>query len=132
MKKDVLTKYLAIFLVICIVLDIVMVLLFSNKTWWNNWMAMVPIIFMILGAFYCNLMKANIDARPDNMTWLFVYKGIKIAVTVLFVVLYVVFAGQSKKIFIGEALLCYLIALATETWAYTDYQKRKNKESGKA
>ena len=129
MKKDVLTKYLAVFLLLCIVLDGILLCFFADKPWWNNWMITGPNLFMILGAFYCHLMKKNVDNNPTKLTWLLVYKGIKLVLSVAILVLYIVFVKESSKAFIIITALAYLIALAAETCVYNHYIKNLNKEN---
>ena len=129
MRKDVLTKYLAVFLLVCLVLDGVMLCFFADKPWWNNWMITGPNLFMILGAFYCHLMKANTEKHPGNVTWYYVYKGIKIVLSVAVIVLYLVFVKESSKAFIIIMAAAYFIALVTDTCVYTHYIKNLNKES---
>lgn len=134
MKKDVLTtKYLAIFLLLCLVIDGILLCWLSPKVEiWNRWMAMIPIIYMILGAYYTNFMKKNVDGNSNKLNWLYIYKGIKIVVSILMLVLYMVFVKQNVKLFLIITAVCYLIALATETCIYTDYVKQSKKESNKA
>ena len=129
MKKDVLTKYLAIFLLICIVLDGILLCFFAEKPWWNNWMITGPNLYMILGAFYCHLMKKNVDEHPEKLTWIYVYKGIKIVLTVAAIVLYLVFVKQGSRPFVIITASAYLIALVAETCVYTHYFKNLNKEN---
>ena len=129
MKKDVLTKYLAVFLLLCIVLDGILLCFFADKPWWNNWMITGPNLFMILGAFYCHLMKKNVDNNPTKLTWLLVYKGIKLVLSVAILVLYIVFVKESSKAFIIITASAYLIALVAETCVYNHYVKYKNKEN---
>jgi len=129
MKDKQLTKYLSIFLLVCLVTDGILLCAFSHKEWWNNWMVMGPNLFMILGAFYCHLMKKNTEAQPNKLVWLYVYKGIKIALTVVILVLYIVFVKESAKAFVIITAATYLIALATETIVYTHYIKNLNKEN---
>ena len=50
MKKDVTTKYLALFLLIDLVMIGVLLCFFSQKEWWNNWMVTAPNLYMVLGA----------------------------------------------------------------------------------
>lgn len=128
MKKNVLTKYLAVFLLLCLVFDGVLLCFFAEKPWWNNWMIMGPNLYMVLGAFYCHLMKKNIDSHPNKLTWLLVYKGIKIALTVAAMVLYIVFVKESAKAFVIITASAYLIALVAETCVYNHYIKNLNKE----
>ena len=129
MKKNLLTKYLAIFLLICIVLDGILLCFFTEKEWWNNWMVMAPNLFMVLGAFYCHLMKKNVEAHPDKLTWLYVYKGIKLLLTIAMVVLYIFLVKVGSKAFIIITASAYLIGLVVETFVYVHYTKHKNKES---
>ena len=129
MKKNVLTKYLAVFLLLCIVFDGVLLCFFADKPWWNNWMIMGPNLYMVLGAFYCHLMKKNIDSHPNKLTWLLVYKGIKIALTVTAMVLYILFVKAGSKAFVIITALAYLIALVAETCVYNHYIKNLNKEN---
>ena len=129
MKKDVLTKYLAVFLLLCLVLDGILLCGFADKPWWNNWMIMGPNLFMILGAFYCHLMKKNVDEHPEKLNWLYVYKGIKIVLTVVAIVLYIIFVKQGNQPFVIITASAYLISLVTETCVYTHYIKNLNKEN---
>ena len=129
MKKDVLTKYLAVFLLLCLVLDGILLCFFADKPWWNNWMITGPNLFMILGAFYCHLMKKNVDNNPTKLTWVLVYKGIKLVLSVAILVLYIVFVKESSKAFIIITASAYLIALAAETCVYNHYIKNLNKEN---
>ena len=129
MKKNPLTIYLAVFLLVCIVLDGILLCFFAEKEWWNNWMVMAPNLFMVLGAFYCHLMKKNVDEHPDKLTWLYIYKGIKILLTVAMVVLYIFLVKVGSKAFIIITASAYLIGLVVETFVYIHYTKHKNKES---
>ena len=129
MKKNALTIYLAIFLLVCIVLDGILLCFFTEKEWWNNWMVMAPNLFMVLGAFYCHLMKKNLETHPDKLTWLYVYKGIKLLLTVAMVVLYIFLVKVGSKAFIIITASAYLIGLVVETFVYVHYTKHKNKES---
>ena len=129
MKKDVLTKYLAVFLLLCLVLDGILLCFFAEKEWWNNWMITGPNLYMILGAFYCHLMKKNVDAHPEKLTWLYVYKGIKMVLTVAAIVLYLLFVKQGNRPFVIITASAYLIALVAETFVYTHYIKNLNKEN---
>ena len=128
MKKNVLTKYLAVFLLLCLVIDGVLLCFFADKPCWNNWMITGPNLYMVLGAFYCHLMKKNIDSHPNKLTWLLVYKGIKIALTVAAMVLYILFVKESAKAFVIITASAYLIALVAETCVYNHYIKNLNKE----
>ena len=129
MKNNVLTKYLAVFLLICLVFDGVLLCFFADKPWWNNWMIMGPNLYMVLDAFYCQLMKKNLDTHPNKLTWLMVYKGIKIALTVAAMVRYILFVKQSARAFVIITALAYLIALVAETCVYNHYIKNLNKEN---
>ena len=129
MKKDPMTKYLAVFLLLCLVFDGILLCFFANKPWWNNWMITGPNLFMVLGAFYCHLMKANTEKHPDKITWYYVYKGIKIVLTVAVIVLYLVFVKESSKAFVFITAAAYFVSLVTETCVYTHYIKNLNKES---
>lgn len=129
MKNNVLTKYLAVFLLLCLVFDGVLLCFFADKPWWNNWMITGPNLYMVLGAFYCHLMKSNIDSHPNKFTWLLVYKGIKIALTVTAMVVYILFVKAGSKAFVIITALAYLIALVAETCVYNHYIKNLNKEN---
>ena len=129
MKKNALTIYLAVFLLVCIVLDGILLCFFADKPWWNNWMVTAPNLFMVLGAFYCHLMKKNVEAHPDKITWLYIYKGIKILLTVAIIVLYIFLVKVGSKAFIIIAASAYLIGLVVETFVYIHYTKHQNKEN---
>lgn len=126
MKNKALTIYLSVFLLVCIVIDGILLCCFSEKPWWNNWMIMAPNLYMILGAFYCHLMIKNVEADPNKLVWLFVYKGIKMALTIAAMVLYMVFVKESSKAFIIVTAAAYLVALAVETSIYVHFMKKQN------
>ena len=129
MRNKVLTTYLAIFLLVCLVFDGILLTCFADKPWWNNWMIMAPNLFMILGAFYCHLMMKNVEAHPNKLTWLLVYKGIKLGLTVVAMVLYLVFVKEGSKAFVIITASAYLVALVAETFVYNHFIKQQNKES---
>ena len=129
MKNKVLTKYLAVFLLVCLVLDGILLCCFADKPWWTNWMIMGPNLYMILGAFYCHLMMKNVETHPNKLTWLLVYKGIKMLLTVAALVLYIIFIKESSKAFVIVTASAYLVALVTETCVYNHYVKKLNKEN---
>ena len=131
MKNNILTKYLAFFLLICLVLDGILLCCFSDKPWWNNWMITGPNLYMVLGAFFCHLMKKNIDEQPNRLTWLLVYKGIKLMLTILLLVLYILFVQDGARAFVIITAVAYLVALVAETCVCNHYIKNKSKE-GKA
>jgi hypothetical protein len=129
MKKNVLTKYLAVFLLICIVIDGILLCFFAEKPWWNNWMITAPNLFMILGAFYCHLMKKNVEENPNKLTWLLVYKGIKLLLTILLLVIYILCVETGHKAFVIVTASSYLIALVAETCVYNHYIKNLNQDN---
>ena len=129
MKTNELTKYLAVFLLVCIVLDGILLCGFAQKDWWSNWMIMAPNLYMVLGAFYCHFMKKNVETHPNKLTWLYVYKGIKIVCSAAMLVLFIIFFKESKKEFVIITAAAYLVALVTETCIYTHYIKNLNKEN---
>ena len=129
MKKNVLTKYLAVFLLICIVIDGILLCFFAEKPWWNNWMITAPNLVMILGAFFCHLMKKNVEEHPNKLTWLLAYKGIKLLLTILLLVIYILCVGKGSKAFVIVTASAYLIALAAETYVYNHYIKNLNKDN---
>ena len=129
MKKNVLTKYLAVFLLICIVIDGILLCFFAEKPWWNNWMITAPNLFMILGAFYCHLMKKNVEEHPNKLTWLLVYKGIKLLLTILLLVIYILCVETGHKAFVIVTASSYLIALVAETCVYNHYIKHLNQDN---
>ena len=103
MKKNVLTKYLALFLLVCLVLDGILLCFCSDKAWWNNWMITGPNLYMILGAFYCHFMKKNVDEHPNKLT--FAVYGAALLVELL----------QRQRDAFGLTLLSDGIDLQTET-----------------
>ena len=127
MKKNILTKYLAVFLLICLVSDGILLCFCADKPWWNNWMITGPNLFMILGAFFCHLMKKNVDENPNRLTWLLVYKGIKLILTIVLLVLYILFVQTSARAFVLVTASAYLIALVAETCVCSHYIKNRNK-----
>ena len=119
------TLYLAMFLIACLVIVGILLCFFSQKEWWNNWMVMAPNLFMVLGALFCPMMKKNVHkTNAGQQTWLLVYKGIKIALTIVMLVLYILFVKQGAKAFVLITAICYLVGLIIETFSVLDYSKQ--------
>lgn len=123
MKNNRTTYYLALFLLIDIIEVGVLLCFFSHKEWWTNWMVTAPNLYMMLGALYCPMMKKNLDAQVNRQRWFHLYKGIKMALTILMLVLYIVFVGQGAKPFVIVTAIAYLIGLFVETYSFMDYLK---------
>ena len=116
MKKDVTAKYLALFLLANLIIVGILLCFFSHHEWWNNWMVMAPNLYMILGALYCPLMKKNLDAQ-----------GIKMALTILMLILYIAFVKEGAKAFVLITAIAYLIFLIIETSCFMHYLKHHAK-----
>ena len=127
MKKDVTAKYLALFLLANLIIVGILLCFFSHHEWWNNWMVMAPNLYMILGALYCPLMKKNLDAQVTKQTWFYVYKGIKMALTILMLILYIAFVKEGAKAFVLITAIAYLIFLIIETCCFMHYLKHHAK-----
>lgn len=123
MKNNTTTKYLALFLLVDLIMVGVLLCFFSQKEWWNNWMVTAPNLYMVLGALYCPLMKKNLDAQVNKQGWLYIYKGIKMALTIAILVLYILFVGQGARAFVLITAIAYLLGLIIETYSFMDYLK---------
>ena len=121
------TYYLSLFLIADILIVGVLLCFFNQKEWWNNWMVMAPNLYMILGALFCPLMKKNLDAQVNRQTWFYVYKGIKMALTILMLALYIVFVKDGSKAFVVITATAYLIGLIVETYCFMHYLKHHAK-----
>lgn len=127
MKEDVTTKYLALFLLIDLLTVGVLLCFFNQKEWWNNWMVTAPNLYMILGALYCPLMKKNLDTQVNRQRWYYLYKGIKIGLTLLMLALYIFLVKQGAKAFVIITAITYLLGLLVETYSFMDYLKHLKK-----
>lgn len=123
MRNNRTTYYLALFLIVDLIEVGVLLCFFSQKEWWTNWMVTAPNLYMMLGALYCPLMKKNLDAQVNKQGWFYLYKGIKMALTILMLVLYIVFVGQGAKAFVLVTAIAYLLGLFIETYIFMDYLK---------
>lgn len=121
--KNPITYYLTLFLLLDVVMVGVMLCFLSQKEWWNNWMVMAPNLYMVLGALYCPMMKKNLDRQVSRQTWLYVYKGIKMLLTIVMLVLYILFVEQGAKPFVLITAIAYLLGLVVETYSFMDYLK---------
>jgi peptidoglycan/LPS O-acetylase OafA/YrhL len=126
-KADRTTYYLALFLIVDIIELGVLLCFFSQKEWWNNWMVTAPNLFMVLGALYCPLMKKNLDAQVNKQGWYYIYKGIKMLLTIAMLVLYIFLVKQGARPFVLITAIAYLIGLLIETYSFMDYLKHHAK-----
>ena len=127
MKKDITAKYLALFLLVDLILVGVLLCFFSHKEWWTNWMVMAPNLYMVLGALYCPLMKKNLDTQVNKQGWFYLYKVIKMVLTIILLVLYIVFVKHGAAAFVIITAIAYLIGLIVETYSFIDYLKHLQK-----
>ena len=127
MRRDKTTYYLALFLIVDIIELGVLLCFFSQKEWWNAWMVTAPNLFMILGALYCPLMKKNLDAQVNKQGWYYIYKGIKMVLTIALLVLYIFLVKQGARAFVLITAIAYLIGLLIETYSFMDYLKHHAK-----
>ena len=127
MKKDVTTKYLALFLIIDLLMVGVLLCFFSQKEWWTNWMVTAPNLYMVLGALFCPMMKKNLDRQVSRQTWLYIFKGIKMLLTIAMLVLYILLVEQGAKAFVMITAIAYLLGLIVETYSFMDYLKHHTK-----
>jgi peptidoglycan/LPS O-acetylase OafA/YrhL len=127
MKKEVTTKYLSLFLLADLLIVGVLLCFFSQKEWWNNWMVTAPNLYMILGALYCPLMKKNLDEQVSRQRWLYLYKGIKMLLTIVMLVLYIFLVKQGTTAFVIITAIAYLIGLIVETYSFLHYLKHLEK-----
>ena len=121
------TYYLSLFLLADLVIVGILLCFFSQKEWWNNWMITAPNLYMILGALFCPLMKKNLDSQVSKQTWLYIYKSIKMALTIVMLVLYILFVKQGAKAFVLITAIAYLIGLIIETYSFMHYLKHHAK-----
>ena len=127
MKKRNTTYYLALFLLADLLIVGILLCFFSQKEWWNNWMVMAPNLYMILGALYCPLMIKNLDAQVNKQAWLYIYKGIKMVLTIAMLILYILLVEQGARAFVLITAIAYLIGLFIETYSFMDYLKHLKK-----
>ena len=127
MKNNVTTKYLALFLLIALIEVGILLCFFSQKEWYTNWMVTAPNLYMVLGALFCPLMKKNLDAQVNKQGWLYIYKGIKMVLTIAMLVLYILFVKDGARAFVLVTAIAYLIGLVVETYSFMDYLKRISK-----
>lgn len=132
MKKGSITKYLILFILVGLLTAAVLLCFFRQMEWWSPWMVSAPILYMALSALYCPMMKKNIDAKVQKQTWLYLYKGIKIALTIVMVALYFFLAPHIEKnidtkAFVIITAFVYLLGLFIETYCFMDYMKRQTK-----
>ena len=127
MKKDVTTKYLALFLLVDLLMVGVLLCFFSQKEWWTNWMVTAPNLYMVLGALFCPMMKKNLDRQVSRQTWLYIFKGIKMLLTIAMLVLYILLVEQGAKAFVMITAIAYLLGLIVETYCFMHYLKHHAK-----
>ena len=127
MKTNQTTYYLTLFLLLDLVMVGVLLCFFSQKEWWNNWMVTAPNLYMVLGALYCPLMVKNLNQQVSKQGWLYVYKGIKMALTIAMLVLYILFVEQGARAFVLITAIAYLLGLIVETYCFMHYLKHHSK-----
>ena len=90
-------------------------------------MVTAPNLYMVLGALYCPLMVKNLNQQVSKQGWLYVYKGIKMALTIAMLVLYILFVEQGARAFVLITAIAYLLGLIVETYCFMHYLKHHSK-----
>ncbi|MBP5796798.1 MAG: hypothetical protein J6W26_00790 [Bacteroidales bacterium] len=124
MKKNPKAYYLALFLLADLLIVGVLLCFCSQKEWWNNWMVTAPNLYMILGALYCPLMVKNLDTQVNKQGWFYLYKGIKMLLTIAMPVLYILLVKQGARAFVLITAIAYLVGLFIEVYSFMDYLKK--------
>lgn len=114
---------MALFLIVDLIMVGVLLCFFSQKEWWNNWMITAPNLYMILGALFCPMMQKNLDKQVNKQAWFYIYKGIKMLLTIAMLVLYILLVGQGAKAFVLITAIAYLLFLILETYCFMHYLK---------
>ena len=124
MKTKRTTYYLSLFLIVDLVIVGILLCFCSQKEWWNNWMVMAPNLYMMLGALYCPLMVKNLDTQVNKQGWFYLYKGIKMLLTIAMLVLYILLVKQGARAFVLITAIAYLVGLFIEVYSFMDYLKK--------
>ena len=124
MKTKRTTYYLSLFLIVDLVIVGILLCFCSQKEWWNNWMVTAPNLYMILGALYCPLMVKNLDTQVNKQGWFYLYKGIKMLLTIAMLVLYILLVKQGARAFVLVTAIAYLVGLFIEVYSFMDYLKK--------
>ena len=124
MKTKRTTYYLSLFLIVDLVIVGILLCFCSQKEWWNNWMVTAPNLYMMLGALYCPLMVKNLDAQVNKQGWFYLYKGIKMLLTIVMLVLYILLVKQGARAFVLITAIAYLVGLFIEVYSFMDYLKK--------
>ena len=124
MKTKRTTYYLSLFLIVDLVIVGILLCFCSQKEWWNNWMVTAPNLYMMLGALYCPLMVKNLDTHVNKQGWFYLYKGIKMLLTIAMLVLYILLVKQGARAFVLITAIAYLVGLFIEVYSFMDYLKK--------
>lgn len=124
-NNNIITKYLSLFLIVDVVMVGILLCFFSQKEWWSNWMVMPPNLYMILGALFCPLMQKNLDTQVTKQAWLYVYKAIKMVLTIVMLVLYIFLVKEGSKAFVLITAIAYFLGLIVETYCIMHYLKHQ-------
>lgn len=126
--KDLTTRHLTIFTLICVATEAVLLSL-TTAAWWHRALVIPPVVVMALGASFVMAMR---NGKMEGMKALVIYKAVKLVVVTAMVVLFVGLAGATKMqniAFLIVSFLSYLLTLAAETYIYVEYQKNKANEA---
>ena len=115
---------MSLFLIVDLVIVGILLCFCSQKEWWNNWMVMAPNLYMMLGALYCPLMVKNLDTQVNKQGWFYLYKGIKMLLTIAMLVLYILLVKQGARAFVLITAIAYLVGLFIEVYSFMDYLKK--------
>lgn len=126
--KDLTTRHLTIFTLICVVTEAVLLSL-TSAAWWHRALVIPPVVVMAMGAVFVMMMRKGM---MQSMSHLLIYKAVKLVLVSVVVVLFFCLAEADKMqrvAFLIVSFLSYMLTLAAETYIFVDYQKNKANEA---
>lgn len=126
--KDLTTRHLTIFTLICVATEAVLLSLKSME-WWHRGLVIPPVVVMAMGAVFVMMMRKGM---MQSMGHLLIFKAVKLVIVSVVVVLFFCLAEADKMqrvAFLIVSFLSYMLTLAAETYIFVDYQKNKANEA---
>lgn len=117
-------RYVILQILVYMLLELVLGAIYvcGQVSWWDSWLTLSPVFFLVFGLYYCSLIRRHLDEKVSNLKWLVFYKMGKLLAVVVVLLSYVLVVKSQMLAMIVSFSLAYLVSLVLETWIFSNYR----------
>lgn len=117
-------RYVILLTITYMLLELVLgvIYVFGKVSWWDTWLILSPVFFLVFGLYYCSLIRRHLDEKVSTLKWLVSYKLGKLLAVVVVLLCYALVVKSQIVAMMVSFSLTYLVSLVIETWIFSNYR----------